>query len=71
MAKIFKWILIVIATIVALGALFYWYDLRPVKARKECNNEAYEKQKTVSDNNIEIYNARYSYCMRGKGFEVR
>jgi len=74
--KEFKGIIIIIFTII-LGA-FYWYELRPMQIRKNCNGQAYlDSYKTLKtgesfSNQSELQDRQeklYRDCLRYKGIK--
>ena len=58
----------IILAVVFLGAIFYWYSLRPSIIKKGCYNEAREKVIELgSKATIEFYNTAYKLCLQKKG----
>jgi len=62
------WILIVI-TLVLLGGAFYWYELRPSKIVKLCNQKAIDQADKVERENIPVYDFTYRLCTRLRGIK--
>jgi hypothetical protein len=55
---------IIIIALIVIG-LFYWYDLRPIKIRKECLKAMGENPTFASKNQV----GKYRACLIKKGLE--
>lgn len=57
-----------VLVIVILGGIFYWYELRPVEARKECHEFSHTlyRQKIISESEKE---QTYTNCLRHEGLK--
>jgi len=69
---------IAVLAILILISSFYWFQLRPIQIRKECNKYASsgqieDKSKSLSLDQYQsiqiIYNNFYAKCLREKGLE--
>ncbi|MDO8664375.1 MAG: DUF805 domain-containing protein [Candidatus Liptonbacteria bacterium] len=80
--KITNWIknnwlklLLLILFIAVIGGSFYWYELRPSQAKKECYRKIYTNALNLSGFGQEIVNGqlreneiRYKNCLKEEGF---
>lgn len=65
------WALIVIVLILLAGG-FYWYEWRPMKMIKECNNKAVNEAKDKpAEAVVNFYEFSYKLCLRIKGSGIK
>jgi uncharacterized membrane protein YvbJ len=65
--KIFskKEMIIILIIFSVLAFIFFWYELRPYNARKECFKKV---NKTINSNN-RPFEEIYNYCLLEKGYK--
>jgi hypothetical protein len=69
MVKI-KLIIIAIIFVIIISFIFYWFEWRPVKIRKQCDAEAKQKNSTQLFQKINMdYESIYKQCLRRNGTE--
>ena len=61
--------------VLLIAGAFYWYELRPIQIKKECNRISQptdEKQEFsarygIGEYSVSSINERYKICLRSKG----
>ncbi len=67
--KVNKTTKIIIAVIMVLGLLFYWYEYRPSQIKKECFKEAGEKAEELLKTKAELSGKYKEEAERGLFFK--
>ncbi len=74
MEKLKQYKYIILIGIVVLGAMFYWYSLRPSIIKKDCFNKAYEYSQIRGNDGYssgkfdkDKYDIAYKMCLQKKG----
>lgn len=74
MVNLQKWFLIIALWVAILALLFafYWAQIRPLKIRRICAqeaNQASEEIKSSRSHMLDVYRAVYAECLRRNGIE--
>ncbi|GEM_PF-7103456 len=60
-------IVFIFIILLVIGFLFYWFQYRSIKIRKECNREASYYSGTGRGLYGDTYDVAYKKCLREKG----
>jgi hypothetical protein len=72
MRKLKEYSLIILIGLLVIGCLFYWYEIRPIKIRKQCWDIAFEKTTAKNgDRDDVIYNYQKCHWERGYADPIR
>ncbi len=58
---------------IILGGIFYWFQIRPAQARKECSTTIWEKLRKTESKDVDawqdMYDLAYKKCLGEHGLE--
>lgn len=61
-----NYVFLMLLAVLILAFGFYWFELRPMNARAECNTTARDKANATNDP-IRAYDTFYEVCLHSKG----
>ena len=75
-----KTIIIVIAILLIIGGLFWYYEIKPAIVRNKCNwevreeiNELMPRSSSLEEDRflLNLYEVKFKICLRNKGIEYK